>query len=63
MKNSTMKPIHSKVTPEIEGRKNFAMSMCEGVIHITGGMDAKGKILSDIWSFSLRDRSWEKLTV
>ncbi len=27
----------------IEGRKNFAMSISDGVVHVSGGMDSKGR--------------------
>ena len=54
-----MKSYNSKEASVVEGRKNFAMSICEGVIHITGGLDSKGRSLSDYWSFSTRDMRWE----
>lgn len=27
----------------IVGRKNFAMSISDGVVHVSGGMDSKGR--------------------
>ena len=56
-----MKPFNSKDPSTIDGRKNFAMSICEGVVHITGGLDSKGKTIADFWSYATRLRRWEKL--
>jgi len=37
----------------IIGRKNFAMSICEGIINVTGGLNQFGHILTDFWVYNL----------
>jgi len=56
-----MKLFNDKSVLVVEGRKNFAMSISDGIVHVTGGLDSNGRFLSDLWSFSTRDKRWEKL--
>jgi len=44
-----MKPFNDKSVLVVEGRKNFAMSISDGIVHVTGGLDSNGRFLSDLW--------------
>lgn len=46
MKYQTVKENNNTL---IEGRKNFAMSISDGVVHVSGGLDSKGRQLADMW--------------
>ena len=45
----------------IIGRKNFAMSICEGIINVTGGLNQFGHILTDFWVYNLQESKWKEL--
>ena len=40
------------------GRKNFAMSICDDIIYVTGGMDNSHNPLSEFLMFSPRNGIW-----
>ena len=47
----------------IIGRKNFAMSICDGIINVTGGVNQFGHILSDFWVYNLQESKWREFKV
>lgn len=45
----------------IVGRKHFAMTACEGFLHVTGGTNQFGNLLEDIWTYNTRESEWKEL--
>jgi len=52
-----MKSIFSNQNPVV-GRKNFAMSLCEDLIYITGGMDNGQNQLTEFLIFNPSNGNW-----
>ena len=44
---------------QLEGRKHFAMSECDGRIYISGGMDHSQKMLDRIISYDIESGEWQ----
>jgi len=36
----------------IKSRKNFAISFCEGFLHVSSGTDQNTHMLSDLWTYN-----------
>lgn len=36
----------------VKSRKNFAISFCEGFLHVSSGTDQNTHMLSDLWTYN-----------